>query len=95
MKTTLKILMLLFGASYPCVMFAGFIGIASPSAFFSGEVAFSLFAIVGMMLIGFNDYCRRPITVHPAAAKACPVAAVGASRHNHASGIHPFECASA
>jgi hypothetical protein len=93
MKTTLKLLMLLLGVSYPCVMFAGLIGIASPSAFFSGEVAFSLFAIVGLMLVGFNDYCRRPIIVHSAAAKAEPVVAVGAGRHNHASGIHPCECA--
>jgi len=93
MKTTLKILMLLLGASYPCVMFASLIGIASPSAFFSGEVAFSLFAIVGLMLVGFNDYCRRPITVHSAAAKAEPVVAVGSGLPNHTRGIHPFKCA--
>jgi hypothetical protein len=69
MKTTLKILMLVLGVTYPCVAFAGLIGIASPSAFFSGEVVFSLFAIVGLLLIGLTDY-SRPITVRSAAAKA-------------------------
>jgi hypothetical protein len=67
MKTTLKFLMLLFGISYPCVMFAGLIGIAAPSAFFSGEVAFLLFAVIGLMLVGFTDTSRRPIIVHCAA----------------------------
>jgi hypothetical protein len=66
MKTTLKLLMLLLGISYPCVMFAGLIGIAAPSAFFSGEVAFLLFAIIGLMLVGFTDYSCRPIIVHSA-----------------------------
>jgi hypothetical protein len=67
MKTTLKFLMLLFGAGYPCVMFASLVGIVPPSAFFSGEVAFLLFAVIGLMLVGFTDTSRRPIIVHCAA----------------------------
>ena len=67
MKTTLKFLMLLFGAGYPCVMISSLVGIVSPSAFFSGEVAFLLFAVIGLMLVGFTDTSRRPIIVHCAA----------------------------
>jgi hypothetical protein len=93
MKTTLKLLMLLLGVSYPCIMFAGLIGIASPSAFFSGEVAFLLFAVIGLMLVGFTDYSRRPIIVHSAAAKACPVVALSPARHGHVRETRPFECA--
>ena len=63
-KTILRALMLLFVAGYPCVMFAGLVGLASPSAFLSGEVVFSLFAVVGLALIGLTDYSRRPIDVH-------------------------------
>ena len=92
MKTTLKLLMLLLGVSYPCVMFAGLIGIASPSAFFSGEVAFLLFAVIGLMLVVFTDYSRRPIIVH-SAAKASPVVVFGPARPDHAHETHPFEYA--
>ncbi|HUL55200.1 MAG TPA: hypothetical protein VLT83_17485 [Opitutaceae bacterium] len=67
MKTTLKILMLVLGASIPCVAFAGLIGVAAPAAFFSGEVVFSLFAIAGLAFIGLNDYSRRPLLVHTVA----------------------------
>ena len=48
-------------------MFASLVGIVSPSAFFSGEVAFLLFAVIGLMLVGFTDTSRRPIIVHCAA----------------------------
>jgi hypothetical protein len=75
-------------------MFAGLIGIAAPSAFFSGEVAFLLFAVIGLMLVGFTDYSRRPIIIH-AAAKACPVSAFGSHAHNHVRDVHPFECVKA
>jgi hypothetical protein len=67
MKTTLKILMFILGASIPCVAFASLVGVAATTAFFSGEVIFSLFAIAGLALIGLNDYSRRPLPVHTAA----------------------------
>jgi hypothetical protein len=95
MKTTLKILMLLLAASFPCVAFAGLLGIAPPAAFYSGEIVFSLFAIAGLALIGLNDYSRRPIPVHTAATKAAPVVTVGSSRRDRACAVHPWECASA
>jgi hypothetical protein len=67
MKTTLKILMLILGASIPCVAFASFVGVAPTAAFFSGEVIFSIFAVAGLALIGLNDYSRRPLLVHTVA----------------------------
>jgi hypothetical protein len=58
-KTTLKILMLVLGAGSAAAAFAGLIGIVPPSAFLSSEVAFFLYAAVGMTLIGLNDCgCR-------------------------------------
>lgn len=95
MKTTLKILMLLLAASYPCVAFAGLVGLASPTVFFSGEVVFSLFAIAGLALIGLNDYSRRPLPVHTAATKVAPVMAAGSSRRDAACAVRPLGCVSA
>ncbi|HUJ42686.1 MAG TPA: hypothetical protein VLW52_03655 [Opitutaceae bacterium] len=94
MKTTLKILMLVLGTAFPSVAFAALIGIASPAAFFSGEVLFSLFAIAGLALISLNDYSRRPLPVPVAATNAVPVAAQR-SGQRAAGAMRPVECASA
>ena len=59
MSTSLKISMLVLGAGSFCTAFAALIGIVSPSALFSGEIAFFLYAAAGMALIGLNDCgCR-------------------------------------
>ncbi|HUL54431.1 MAG TPA: hypothetical protein VLT83_13585 [Opitutaceae bacterium] len=95
MKATLKILMLVLGAAFPLAAFAGMIGLASPAAFLSSELMFSLFAIVGLAAIGLNDYSRRPLTVRVAAKNIVPAAAPRSSRHDAACAVRPVECASA
>jgi hypothetical protein len=76
MKTTLKFLLLLLGAAYPCVAFAGLIGLHTPAAFFSSEVAFMLYAAMGLLLIGGNDHGRpRLIVVRKAPVALCPIEA--------------------
>jgi hypothetical protein len=76
MKTTLKFLLLLLGAAYPCAAFAGLIGLHTPAAFFSSEVAFMLYADIGLLLIGGNDHGHpRFITVRKAPVDLCPIEA--------------------
>ena len=91
MKTTLKILMLVLGAAFPSVAFAGLLGLASSDAFGSGEVYFSLFAIVGLALISLNDYSRRPLPVRVATKNT----ALASDRRDAACAMRPVECASA
>ena len=68
MNTTLKYLLLLLGAAYPCVAFAGLIGLHTTAAFFTSEVTF--------MLIGGNDHGRpRLIALRKAPVELCPIVA--------------------
>ena len=60
MNTTLKYLLLLLGAAYPCVAFVGLIGLHTTAAFFTSEVTFMLYASIGLLLIGGNDHGRPP-----------------------------------
>jgi hypothetical protein len=95
MKTTLKILMLVLSVAFPSVAFASLAGIASPAAFFSGDVVFSLFAIAGLALISLSDYRRRPMRVHTAKMFAAQLAAAGSGAHDAACAVRPLGCASA
>lgn len=83
MKTTLKLVMLILGAGFSCVAFASLVGLISPAAFVSSDDAVSLFAVLGLMLIGINDY-SRPNTVHYATVKSCPVTGVSLNRCHQA-----------
>ncbi len=64
MKTALYILMLILAAGTAGAAFAGLVGLFPLSAFFGSEVAFFLYAAVGMALIGLNDCGRRTVTKH-------------------------------
>jgi hypothetical protein len=75
MKTSLKLILLFLGASLPCIAFAGLVGLPAATTFFSGEVAFSVFAAVGLMLTGLNDYTYRRTAIRAGSVRACPVIA--------------------
>lgn len=75
MKTSLKLILFLLGASLPCIAFAGLVGLSTPAAFFSGEVALSVFAAAGLLLIGLNDYTYHRIAFRTSPARVCPVVA--------------------
>ena len=64
MKSALYILMLVLGAGSAAAAFAGIAGFVPSSAFFSSEVAFSLYGAAGMCLIGLNDCGCRTSTKH-------------------------------
>jgi hypothetical protein len=76
--------MILLGAAAACATFVGLAGVNSSLAFVTSDVAFSLYAVVGVMLIGFNDYSyrRRPIRLSVA-----PVVAIGSGRFANACGL--------
>jgi len=69
MKTNLKTALILAAIALPCTAFAAFAETAAPA--FSGEIAFSLLAIVGLQLTTLADTGRRP-AVKPVAAPAAP-----------------------
>lgn len=73
MKTTLKFVLFILGASLPCIAFAGLVGIVAPAAFFGSEIVLSIFAAAGLVLIGLNDYTYRRPALQIPAAPACPV----------------------
>ena len=76
MNTTLKYLLLFFGAAYPSVAFAGLIGLHTTAAFFTSEVTFMLYASIGLLLIGGNDHGRpRLIALRKAPVELCPIVA--------------------
>jgi hypothetical protein len=77
--------MFFLGAAATGATVIGLAGVDSSVAFLTSETAFSLYAVVGLMLIGFNDYSYRrlPIMVR----KTCPVVPVGSGRPGHAYGI--------
>jgi hypothetical protein len=88
MKATLQILMLLLSAACAGAAFVGLVGLHSSFAFFTSEAAFWLYAVAGLMLIGFNDYSyRRPAITRAVASKPCPVGAIGSGRRVNAYGI--------
>jgi hypothetical protein len=87
MKATLQVLFLLLGASAASAAFAGLIGINPSVAFLTSEAAFWLYPVVGLMLIGFNDYSRRPAIILASTTKARPVLAVQPGRRANAYGI--------
>lgn len=72
MKATLQVLMVLFGAGGILAALAGLAGINSSVAFLTSETAFWLYPVVGLMLIGFGDYTRRPTINLARAVKALP-----------------------
>ncbi|OHE82080.1 MAG: hypothetical protein A3G75_11170 [Verrucomicrobia bacterium RIFCSPLOWO2_12_FULL_64_8] len=86
MKTSLKLIALILAAATPCIAFAEFAGVSIPAAL-SGEVLFSAFASVGVLLIGVADYGRpRPITM-PSLGVVIRPAVVPAPRRRSAGGI--------
>ena len=92
MKSTLQVLLLALGATCACAALLGLIGIDSAVAFLTSEMAFSLYPVAGLMLIGFNDYSRRRIIVLSPATSACPVTPVGPGRRANAYGINRRKC---
>jgi hypothetical protein len=96
MKTTLKFLLFLLGAAYPCAAFAGIIGLHTPAAFFSSEVAFMLYAAIGLLLIGGNDHGRpRFITVRKAPVDLCPIEAFKPAGREGTCSLRRPECLAA
>ncbi len=96
MKTTLKYLLLFFGAAYPCVALAGLIGLHTPAAFFSSEVAFMLYASIGLLLIGGNDHGRpRLLAVRKAPVALCPIMAFKPAGRECTCHLRRAECAAA
>ena len=96
MNTTLKYLLLFFGAAYPCVALAGLIGLHTPAAFFSSEVAFMLYASIGLLLIGGNDHGRpRLLTVRKAPVDLCPIVAFKPAGRECTCHLRRSECAAA
>lgn len=95
MKTTLKLLMLLLGASFPCIAFAGLVGLSTSAAFFSSEVVLSVFAAAGLLLIGLNDYTYRRIAFRTSPARVCPVVAFGPDQSSRAHGHRREACIAA
>jgi len=72
MKSTLQFLTIFFGASGILAALAGLAGIDPSAAFLTSETAFWLYPVVGLMLIGFGDYTRRPMIELAPTAKARP-----------------------
>ncbi len=68
MKTSLKILTILFTLAAGGIAFAGLVGIGSASAVFG-------YAMAGLMLIGFTDSARRPVAARFHAGEARSVTA--------------------
>jgi hypothetical protein len=96
MKATLQILMFFLGTICTGAAFVGLAGVDSSFAFFTSETALGLYAVAGLMLIGFNDYnYRRPIITRRVAPKACPVPAVASGPRVNAYGIRRRNCISA
>ncbi|MFA5058111.1 MAG: hypothetical protein WC485_08360 [Opitutaceae bacterium] len=95
MKTALKVIMLLLGAFYPGIAFAGLVGIASPAAFFNSEVAFSFFAVAGLLLIGLHDYTYRRVPLRVPGAKPCAVVPIGPDRTRPAGRLRREGCIAA
>lgn len=96
MKTTLKFLLLLLGVAYPCIAFAGLIGIHTSAAFFSSEVAFMLYAAIGLLLIGGNDDGRpRLIAVRKAPVDRCPIMAFKPAGCESTHHLRHSDCAAA
>lgn len=84
MKTSLKFILFLLGASFPCIAFAGLVGLSAPAAFFSSEVVLSVFAAAGLLLIGLNDYTYRRIAFRTSPARVCPVVAFNPDQSSRA-----------
>ena len=96
MKTTLKFLLLFLGAAYPCAAFAGLIGFHTTAAFFSSEVAFMLYASIGLLLIGGNDHGRpRLIAVRKAPVDLCPIEAFKPAGRECTCALRRRECLAA
>jgi len=87
MKASLKLIALILAASAPCVAFAEFAGVSIPSAL-SGEVIFSAFAFVGVLLIVVGDYARPRPVIMPSSGVVIRPAAVPATRCSSAYGIN-------
>jgi hypothetical protein len=96
MKTALKFILLLLGAAFAGAAFVGLLGFFSSAAFVSSEIAFSLFAVVGLLLIGVNDYSRpRPIVLRRASLSPCPVMTFKPAGPKSPSELHRPECLAA
>ena len=88
MKTTLKYLLLVIGAGLTAAAFAGLVGIASPVVFKGSAIALSVFAAVGMLLIGATDTTRRQLVTASTPPFPTPAVAERApSRRSRAYGI--------
>ncbi len=96
MKATLQILMLLLSAAVAGAAFLGLAGVDSSFAFVTSETALWLYAVAGLMLIGFNDYgYRRPIITLRLATKPCPIPAVASGSRVNVYGIRRRNCIAA
>ena len=72
MKTALQILMLVLVTVGGLTAFAALTGVASPAAILSSDVALLVYAMVGTVLVSFNDDgCRRPIVLRASAPRCC------------------------
>ena len=72
MKTALQILMLILVTVGGLTAFAALTGVASPTAILSSDVALLVYAMVGTVLVSFNDAgCRRPIVLRASATRCC------------------------
>jgi hypothetical protein len=95
MKTSLKLILFLLGASLPCIAFAGLVGLYSPAAFFSSEIVLSVFSATGLLLIGLNDYTYRRIALRTSPARVCPVIPFGPNQARCACGLRREACIAA
>ncbi len=88
MKTTLKILLLVLGAGFTAIAFAGLVGIATPAVFHDTDVAVSIFCAVGLLLIGATDRPRRQLVTESTPPFPMPKAdVVPYTRRSRAYGI--------
>ncbi len=88
MKTTLKYLLLAIGAACTAAAFAGLVGIAGPAVFRASAIGLSVFAAIGMLLIGANDHARRQLVTGSTPPFPTPPAAIRApGRRSRAYGI--------
>ncbi len=88
MKTTLTYILLAIGAGCSAAAFAGLVGLVSPAVFEGSAIALSIFAAIGMLLVGANDHTRRPLvtgSTPPFPVPACAVPA--ATRRSRAYGV--------
>lgn len=95
MKTSLKLVLFLLGASFPCIALAGLVGLSTPAVFFSSEVVLSVFAATGLLLIGLNDYTYRRIAFRTSPARVCPVVAFSLDQSSRAHGHRREACIAA